>query len=289
MKIFSLFQSDRRSPAWTYTTHGMIWRILFSDSGRIFGESRDQEQKRVSFFCLDGQTGTPLWEGREFEERWWIGIEAVRDDVALLHEFAKPDLPEHKRIKALEGTTGNLLWKNDELTYWFGYGTTLYAYKDLFEKRVGYALNIRSGEILQTFDDSFEELRRIRSLATDEQRQEAFRFPEILDANSVDPLIEATVRKATAGTRVAGEIEYIREQGYLVFNYHVPEADTGAEAPLFSNRLSVIDMQGNKSVFSAVLAHNVKAFIPDSFFAKLPYVYFIKDQTTLTAVKLWKS
>jgi hypothetical protein len=150
-------------------------------------------------------------------------------------------------------------------------------------------LNVRSGEILQTFDDSFEELRRIRSLATDEQRQEAFRFPEILDANSVDPLMEAMVRKATAGTRVAGEIEYIREQGYLVFNYHVPEADTGAEAPLFSNRLSVIDMQGNKSVFSAVLAHNVKAFIPDSFFAKLPYVYFIKDQTTLTAVKLWKS
>lgn len=289
MKIFSLFQSDQRSPAWTYTPQGLIWRILFSDSGRIFGESRDHEQKRVSFFCLDEQTGMPAWEGRELEEQWWIGIEAVQHDVLLLHEFAKPDLPEHKRIKALDGATGELLWKNDELTYWFGYRETVYAYKDLFERRVGYALNIRTGEILQTFDESFEELRQVRTLAMDEQGPGGVLFPEILEKDGVDPAVATLLHSAIGGTRLTGAIEFIREQGYLVFNYHVPEPGAGPEAPMYSNRLSVIDMHEGKRVFTAVLAGQVRAFIPDSFFVKYPYVFFVKDQTTLTAVKIWKS
>jgi len=58
---------------------------------------------------------------------------------------------------------------------------------------------------------------------------------------------------------------------------------------VYSNRLSVIDMQEGNSVFTAVLAGEVRAFIPDSFFVKNPYVFFVKDQTTLTAVKIWKS
>lgn len=289
MKILSLFQSDQRSPAWTYSPGGVIWRILFSDSGRIFGESRDHEQKTVSFFCVDERTGAPAWEGKEFDEPWWIGMEAVQHDILLLHEFAKPDLPQHKRIKALDGGTGELLWKNEELSYWFGYRNTVYAYRDLFEKRVVVAVDLRTGEVKESFDESAEELRQLRSLARQEASSNGLVFPEMLVDDHIDPSIGALLRRDLAGLRGTEGIEYIHEQGYLAFNYHIPESGVAPDARLFSNRLSVIDVEEGKRVFATVLAERVKAIIPDSFFARIPYLFFVKEQKTLTAVQLWKS
>lgn len=289
MSIFSLFQSDKRTPEWTHTAKGTIWRILFSEGGSIVGECRDQDKKLATFFCVNGQTGQVLWEHGTLEEPWWVGIEAIQGNIVLFHEFAKPDLPQHKKIRAFDVGSGKELWKNDDLTFWFGYKDKLYAYRDLFDGRVGYAMNVHTGEIEETYNDRLGELQTLRRLATDEQHAEDFRFPEPLNVETAEGTVSSIVRKEIRGEQVMGNIEYLKEQGYLLLNYHTQSPGSTIDAPTYENRLAIFDIERGKKIFEETLGRNLKAFVPDSFFLKLPFVYFIKDQQTLTALQLWKS
>src|SRR5450759_102613 len=110
MNISSLFQKKQLKPAWSYTTEGVLWRLLFSETNFIVGEDRDTEKKEVSFFCLNASNGDVLWKDISFAEPWWIGIEGIVHGKVFLHGFKKPDMPEHGRIIAVDLGTGRELW-----------------------------------------------------------------------------------------------------------------------------------------------------------------------------------
>src|SRR3989304_2231091 len=113
MKLFSLFKAGKIRPAWQYKTDGQLWRILFSESARIVGEDRNEEKKEVTFFCLDEMSGEVLWNRVRLKEHWWIGIETLYDGIVYLHEYVKPDLPQHHKIIALDLESGERPWRDD--------------------------------------------------------------------------------------------------------------------------------------------------------------------------------
>lgn len=289
MKILRFLHSGQRSPEWTYSAQGTIWRILFSDTGRIVGECRDEEAKHASFFCVEEETGRVLWQGIGLAEQWWIGIEAIHQQFVFLHEYLKPDLPAHQRIRALDVESGALRWKNDDLSYWFSYRDRVYAYQDTFEKRVAYALDLENGEILETYEDRFEELNSLQSLVDAEQQEEGFRFPEIYKVSDAAPEIEKLVTKETRNGSIEGHIEIIRERDLLLMNYHVPRRNSTLDVPMLENHFAVYDMSEGARIFSEVLLSTARAPTPDSFFVKRQTAYFIKDQHILSALRLWKS
>lgn len=289
MNIFSLFRSDKQKPDWTYAAPGIIWRILFSESGKIIGECRNQERKSVSFFCLNGENGSSVWEDLTLDEPWWVGIEAVQRNTLLLHGFVKPDMPQHKQIVAFDVDTGKQRWRNDELTYWFGQSHKVYAYRDTFERRIGYALNLQTGAIEETYDDGLEGLHQLRRRAFDEQDVGGFRFPEVLNVRSLESSVGAMVTKEIKGKSVTGNVEFINERGYFLLNYYTLVAGSSVDSPIYDNHFVIFHMERKSMVFSDVLARNAKAPVPDSFFVKSPFVYFIKDYNILAALRLWKS
>lgn len=289
MKIFSFLHSGQRTPDWTYEAGGHIWRILFSEKGRIVGESRDHEKKTASFFCLDEETGHVCWEDVHLREPWWVGIEAVYRDFLILHEFLKPDLPEHQRIRVLDIESGALRWKNDDLSFSFAHDNRLYAYRDLFEKRVGYALDLGTGEVVEAYEEGLKELRTLKTLAANEQLDERFRFPEAFEVETADPEIEKLVRKETKGESVEGRIEVIRERDLLFIGYYVLRSNTTPEATALKNHFAVYRVSAGRRIFSDVLTTDARRPTPDSFFIRNQTTYFIKDQRILTALRLWKS
>ena len=127
--IISLFKEKQLKPAWQFNAGALIWRILFTSNNLIIGETRNQVAKSTSFFCINAHSGKPVWGKIEFGEPWWIGIEAIYDRWLILHGFTRPDMPEHKGIRIVELSSGKLLWKNAELSYWFVSDQKLYAYK----------------------------------------------------------------------------------------------------------------------------------------------------------------
>jgi hypothetical protein len=286
--MFSFLKSDHLSPAWTYSAESIIWRMVLADHGRLVGECRDPGQKVTSFFCLDLSTGRALWRDLRLDEPWWVGIEAVQKNVVLLHAFAKPDMPEHKGIRAFDATSGVQLWRNDDVAYWFGHENRVIAYRDLFEKRVGYELDLQSGVQLNAHDGSLEELHQLRRKAAEAQSVLEVTLPEVFVEREADPALVALVRRETRGKELSGRVEYVRQNDVLLFNFHVQSRHNTLD-PKLENNLVVYRLPKNKRIFSDVIGRNLMGYVPDSFFVRRPFVFFIKDQRTLTALQLWKS
>ena len=289
MKLFSIFGSNQLEPSWSFSVEGILWRILFSPHGRIVGECRNEEEKQASFFCLDEQSGSALWSNLRLESPWWVGMEAIHGKSLILHEFAKPDLPEHRGILAVDVDSGVVQWQHLELTFWFAYQGRIYAYESRFEKRIGHVLSIDSGEVLETYEEGLDPLFTLRQLAVAEAHDLDMLFPEIVDVEGMNPRILGIIKKETKGEDVVGSVEFIENRDVLAVNYHKAQKGSTHESPRLENRLAVFDSGKETKLYSDVLATEAKAPIPDSFFIKNESLYFVKNQQTLVSLRLWKS
>jgi hypothetical protein len=278
-------RADRKvKPAWQFKTTGDLWRILFSDSGRVVGEDRDPAAKTVTFFCLDETTGEVIWSGIKLEERWWIGMEAIFNGIVYLHEYVKPNLPQHQKIIALDLPTGKLLWRNDELRFLSISEGRLYASKDFFERRLYFELNLATGEVGREFTD--EEGAHLKRGEEDVILWDIV-FPSVFEvgAGNYDKLAQV-IRSHCDLRKVAGTIEFIQRENLLFFNYHERTTPATAEARLLKNCLKVVNTDRNRLIFSDVLNEKALAPTPDSFFLKGEQLFFIRNKNTLVAIRL---
>jgi hypothetical protein len=287
MKLFSLFKDGKIKPAWQFEALGQVWRILFSGSGRIVGEDRDEGKKEVTFFCLDEAKGEVLWKDVAFEERWWIGIETFYGGIVYLHEYIKPDLPQHKKIIALDLESGKLLWRNDELEPLFVAGGKFIAVRSSFEKRILYELNPATGEIERELLEGSEDFDTARGRSDTSQRD--FVFPEIFEVGvEHEKELKGIIQCHCDFRKLVGSIEYIHNAGLLFFNYHEQIGFSSTEQPVLNNVFKVINTNKNRVVHSEVLNEKASAPTPDSFFFKGAQLFYIKDERLLVAFRLSK-
>jgi hypothetical protein len=285
MRVFSLFKNGKIKPAWQFEAAGQLWRILFSGSGRILGEDRDEGKKEVTFFCLDEANGEVLWKAVSFEERWWIGIEAFYDGIVYLHEYIKPDLPQHKKIIAVDLESGKLLWRNDELEPLFVTGGKFVAVRSSFEKRVLYELNPTTGEIEREFSEDNEHFDTARERLSTSQRD--FVFPETFDSEvKHENELKASIQTHCDFRKLVGNIEYIHQAGLLFFNYHERTGSSSADQPTLNNVFKVVNTKKNRVVHSEVLNENASAPTPNSFLLKGTQLFYTKDKKRLVAFHL---
>jgi len=289
MNFRSMLRSDRVRPEWTYTADGMLWRLFCVKEGRMVGECRDQERKTASFFCLDENSGLPLWKNLQLEETWWVGIEAVLGDTLILHTYAKPDMPQHRGIRAFHVATGAPLWRNDESTFWFGVEERLYAYRDLFEKRVGHEFDLKSGDLLRTFDESLQELNELRQRAAEIQDCEGLVLPQPFERESSGPEMQSLFDKALRGAEPAGGVDVVQEKDVVAFSYYVRSQKDRNEKPTFENYLCVFRVPGEALLFSEVINGNLAFPVPDTFFIRGSRLLFLKNQQSLVSLRLWQS
>jgi hypothetical protein len=285
MKLLSLFKDRKIKPAWQYETDGQLWRMFFSDTGRIVGEDRDEEKKEVTFFSLDEVSGKVLWNRASLSEHWWIGIETLYDGIVYLHEYVKPDLPQHKKIIALDIESGTILWRNDELLPLFVAHDKFYAAKETFEKRIYYELSTRTGEIEREFSESNENLDpswREKGISNQD-----IVFPEVMKSSGADSnRLWETVGAHCDVKKVVGNIEYIQREDVLFFNYYERVSNLSADPPILTNVLKVVDTKRNRVVYSEPLNERVLAPAPDSFFLKGMQLFYVKNKNLLMAIRL---
>jgi hypothetical protein len=287
MKIFSIFRSVHIEPFWTYSSEGVLWRILFSPHQRIIVEIRDQERKQASFSCLDEETGLPLWQNLQLGEKWWVGLETIHDRYAILHEFPKPDMPEHRGIWVVDVETGSLLWERRELTFWFAFQNRLYAYEQRFDKRVGYVLEMASGATLELYEEGLESLLAVRQLAMHTEEPEETFFPLRAEISSPRPALDGIIRKEIQGEAVVGSVEFLQHRNLLILNYHSAMKESSPEAPLLKSRLKILDLRRGSRIYDDILFEGGNAPVPDSFFVRHNSVYFVRNQHTLVSLRPW--
>ena len=269
-------------PAWVYRADGVVWRVLPTEAGVFVGEERDLQEKQVSFFCVDRMTGEVLWRGISFDEGWWIGIEAVGSDRVFLHGFLKPDMPEHKKIFALDLFTGRTVWSNDDMRFILATEGSVFASKSTTNGQLTFELDLRTGSVLRSLENEYEVLNHAKSrmqiLASIETE-----FPVRLGESLFpgEPAIALVGRHCRSDT-VVGPVEVVEKNDLLFFSYH---ERTGLDGGL-TNTLKVVDRHDGELLLAETLNQNLQTTVPDSFFLQGTMLYFVKERSTLTAVNI---
>lgn len=268
-------------PSWIFSTQGMIWRLLPAPGKRFVGEERDISQKSVSLFCIEQETGAIQWRNLRLHEPWWIGIEAVHKDLVLLHEYAMPDLPDHKKIHALELSSGKVLWKNEELRYLFAYQDSIYAVEIGHEDNRYYEVDLMTGEKSREVDAS--SIATMREIAYS-QNTASVEFPAPFQGGGDDDL-SRMIAHLTKGESRIESIEYLRKGEFLALCYHTVISPDPAQR-IMDQHFMISD--GRRMVYHELLNDRVQNVVPDAFFGIGDFVYSIKGKRVLQAFNFSK-
>jgi len=282
MRWLKSLRNKQLEPSWQFKTEGVLWRLLSSDNGLFVGEDRNLDSKSVSFFCIEQASGRVRWKNVHFKERWWISIESMHRNVLFLHEYASPDMPDHKKIYAVELGTGKLMWMNDELKFLFAYKDSVYTAKDEYSNRTFFELDLTGGTVVREIDPSYLNVLR-NSVATN---IEAIEYPRCYDVNQGDTLtVKKKIETVIADTQSIMHAEYIDKNTALIIGYYENKSASSTAQDL-QQHIVMVDQGNNRILFRDVIHSHVASIVPDIFFCIGDFVYYIKDRKLLIAVKL---
>ena len=274
MRLSDLFSFPRQlSPSWTYAPGSAIWRMLPTSEGSLVGESRDEEKKKVSFFCIDLRSGRPLWESVSVSEEWWVGIEAVHGDILFLHLFARPDMPEHAGLVAIDRSTGKVRWDRPYLQLRGLSDGHVIARDHRDPEGPLMALDAMTGvETGVTFREDGSALEEFADPA-------GVTYPApIQDGDMFARALAPHLRRH----HLIGSGEGVQVDDRWIISYHASEKPAG-EAGSFHHRIIVLDQDG-KRLFMDVLHEEAHMPVYDAFFVRNGRCYYIRKERELICV-----
>lgn len=259
-----------------------IWRIIPTNSEKLIIEEREPEKKQAYFHCLSIETGKKILNNFQLDDKFWVGIEAVQNDIIFFHKFAKPDMPKHRGIFAYDLAKKEFLWQNPELIFLFLFENKLYAYKDKFEGRNFYSIHAESGNLIEEIGDDFQRINNLRSQSNLEESNEGYLFPERFDADSIDDIyLNEFISSLRNNFVISGKIEYILKNKLLMTSFH--EVNSKGS---FKNLFKAVDLSTGKYILEEVINKETSLFLTDSFFIKNDLLFLLFGKTRLEVYKI---
>lgn len=264
-----------------FSDSNQIWRIKITDTDKLFVETRDTEKMKAYFHSYDLFSGKKIFSEHQMSENFWLGIEAIKDDIVFFHRYAKPDMPGHRGIIAFDINTQEVLWENETYAFLFLKDDLIYVYQERFESRGFYTLNINSGEVVEELGNNSDEINILRDDAERSVDYSSYVFPEkyfgAIDEEDVDLIISSEIKNI----EITGEVEFINSNALLLFNYH----QAGKERD-FINKFKAFDLSKKKEILSDILNKSANAFAPDSFFIYKNIIVLLKEKKEIIILEI---
>jgi len=242
-----------------------IWRVIPTNEGKLIIEERDTENKQVYFHCLSLDSGKKIFSHFQLDDKFWVGIEAVQDDIIFFHKFAKPDMPKHRGIFAYDFAKKELVWQNPELIFLFILNHKLYAYKEKFEGRNYYSIDSVNGEILEDIGENYEFINNLRNESSMKENHDGYLFPETLE------------------TGLTVESPANEKNQLLMMSFH--EANSKGT---MTNLFKAVDLSTGKYILEEVINKETSLFLTDSFFVKDNLLFLLFGKTRLEVFTIVK-
>jgi len=260
-----------------------IWRIIPTNSGKLIIEERELEKKQAFFHCLILDSGKKILSNFQMDDTFWVGVEAVQNNIIFFHKFAKPDMPKHRGIFAYDLTKKEFLWQNPELIFLFLLHNKLYTYKDKFEGRDYYAINPSTGEMIDDVGSNYELINKLRDESIKEEENKGYLFPEVFEADSVtdDRAIEF-IKALRNDFVISGKIEFIWKANLLMLSFH--EANSKGT---LNNLFKAVDLSKGKYILEEVINKETGLYLTDSFFVKDGLLFLLLGKTKLEVYKIF--
>jgi hypothetical protein len=259
-----------------FSNKRQIWRIIPAGENLII-EERDINTKEVFFNCVNLEKGTIIFRNYQTEEKFWIGVEAVHNDVIYFHKFSKPDMPGHKQIIAVDLNTRKTLWSSSEYSFLLAHENKIYSFINLFEGRKYFILDYRTGEVIDSIRDDEIDVNELRYKSYENEFFKDTLFPELCKPD--DELVK--IITSHNNKPPAGRIECIRIDNYLLNSYHIEEGKGS-----FKNLFSIVEIDSEKIIFEEVLNSKTQKLIPENFFVKGNILLMIIEKMVLKVYSL---
>lgn len=259
-----------------------IWRIIPAKSGKLVIEEREVEKKQAYFHCLALDSGKKILSNFQLDDKFWVGIEAVHDNIIFFHKFAKPDMPKHRGIFAFDIMKKEFIWQNPELIFLFILNEKLYSYKEKFEGRDYYSINPVNGELIEEIGEDYERINNLRSKSALEEGNGGYLFPEVFEADSVtDDRTNEFIISLRNNHVVSGKVEYILKNDLMMMSFH----EVNSKGSL-NNLFKAVDLFTGKYILEEVINKETGLFLTDSFFVKDDFLFLLFGKTRLEVYKI---
>ncbi|MFN6945901.1 MAG: DUF4905 domain-containing protein [Cytophagaceae bacterium] len=252
----------------TITFSGQIWRLLPSPSEtNLFVETRNADERETSFYAIDVLTGKTLWKGVDgLENKWWIGMESVQEEVLVLHGFGDKENPGHKGIFAVSAQTGKLRWRKDDLVYSGMSGNAIEATKTGSEER--FFLDSISGNVLENV--SYDQKVNDRGRMTFPSH-----YPE---GSEYYNIVSGYIKKYIKDDCVFA-IDYLEFAGLVIISYHKKQGEKLS--------LNLLVLTETNEIFAReILAENLTGISADTFFIYENALIYIAEKTKLNILNI---
>lgn len=289
MPFSKFFRRKGLRPSWEFSTEGILWRLHPAPGPKFVGEERNLTSRTATFFCLDALTGKPSWRGREYGDGWWTGLSGIYHGVILFHGFATPELPEAKKIIAVDLLSGRELWRNEELTFLGVKEGDVIASRQTPRGRETLRASLVKGSI-----EGIVEPEEARQLLLDPDEDERgsgdTRFPVLIGAaGRLDPPIVDLLRNAGAEPARETPLQYLDHDHTVVIGHVIADAAKGMETPVFAAFVTVVEKSTGLTLYRDRL-DNALPFPPQgSFMTRGKFLYYIRNRKTITAVAIQMS
>lgn len=287
MKLFER-NKYKIKPEWIFNQSGNLWKFIFGGKDFIAGETRDLEAKKLYLFTLEIRTGKKYLKDFLFEDgNYWISIEGASSKILYLHRFEKPELPYHKNIIAIDLKTGKTLWENKDYQYFFSTEDKLFGIKAKFEKADLVEINITDGKVIRMIsEEEYSAVLDMKRKTDDDLYTEYYDYPKPVSQFAPESKTGKIITEEAKNAE--GEIEYIHKNGKLFFNYYIP-AEVNIKdltRKFYKNIFCIYDVESGKKLYDDVLNNNSSFSVPDNFFCKDDYLYYLREKKDIVAIKI---
>lgn len=256
-----------------YSDKRQIWRLLLNTENHLLIEERDVKTKAVSFSCVDLQTKKFFFKGFQFEEKFWIGIEAFAKDIVLLHKYIKPDMPQHKGLTAFKIDSKEILWHNDRYQFLFCVDDDIYCRRQKFDSKEYYVVDIYSGNIKKELGGDLIYVQSQKTNLLKNEMSDGYLFPESLHPINNEKSFNLAL-EASGKNVVDGFFDAIEYEGNIFVSFHAVNS-----SKTYNNLFYIINATSGKIIFDRVLNKNSDSKFFDSFFIKDKYLFLLKEKS----------
>lgn len=267
---------------YTHNNKRQIFRLIPTNTGKIIIEERDIEKKLAYFNCLHIDRGKKIFKHLQLDEKFWLGIEAIYNDVIFFHKFVKPDLPQHNGIIAYDINHKRTIWENKNRTFLFVKDEKIYAFQQRFEDREFVTLNYLTGEVIDELGIDSDAINLLREDAINSEDFSGYHFPGSFGKNFFGEQRENEIlSKLREEHKITGGIEYVLMEDLLLFNFHEVNIDN-----TLKNIFKAVDLSTGKYILEVTLNFRPNAFAPDSFFVKDDLLFLLIEKIKLEVYKI---
>ena len=260
-----------------FDNNRQIWRIIPSNKSKLFIEEREPEKKQAYFHCLSIDSGKKILTDFQLEDKFWIGIEDVNDDIIYFHKFAKPDMPKHRGIFAFNVHSKEFIWDNPELSFLFRLDDKIYAFREKFEGKNFYSVSAITGEIIEDIGDNHEQINILRNESLSRSKDESYLFTEVFDPQiEISDSVKSFLNSLRNNFVITGNVEYIQKNDLLLMSFH--EVNPRGS---MNNLFKAVDLSSGKYILEEVINKETSLFLTDSFFTKDNLLFLLFGKTRL--------